>query len=230
MIYGYIRISTKKQNLERQERNIKNYSSNVLIVKEIFTGTTTKRKEWEKLKKILKQNDIIIFDSVSRMSRNANEGIKEYNDLMKQGIKLIFLKEPYINTEVIQESIKQANEINLNSNDELIKATETYIKNILMIQANKQIKIAFEQSEKEVKDLQDRTRQGIITAKLHGKQIGQKKGIKLITKKSIETKEKIKKLSKNFSGNLKDIEIIKLLKISRNTFYKYKKELENNNI
>lgn len=38
-------------------------------------------------------------------------------------------------------------------------------------------------------------------------------------------KEKIKKLSKDFDGNLKDIEILDLLKIARMSYYKYKKQL-----
>ena len=91
--------------------------------------------------------------------------------------------------------------------------------------AEQQIKIAFEQSEKEVKDLQQRTREGIETARLNGKQIGQVKGAKLITKKSIEAKAQIQKYSKDFNGTLKDIEVIKLIGISRNSYYKYKKEL-----
>ena len=51
------------------------------------------------------------------------------------------------------------------------------------------------------------------------------KGTKLTTKKSIEAKEQIKKYSKDFNGSLKDIEVMKLIGISRNSFYKYKKEL-----
>ena len=60
---------------------------------------------------------------------------------------------------------------------------------------------------------------------MNGKQIGQKKGIKLTTKKSIVAKEQIKKYSKDFDGTLKDIEVIKITGLSRNTYYKYKKEL-----
>ena len=54
----------------------------------------------------------------------------------------------------------------------------------LMALAKEQIRLAFEQSEKEVKDLQQRTKEGIETARLNGKQIGQRQGVKLITKKA----------------------------------------------
>ena len=63
----------------------------------------------------------------------------------------------------------------------------------LMSLAKEQIKLAFEQSEKEVKDLHQRTKEGIETARLNGKQIGQKQGAKLITKKSVESKKLIQK-------------------------------------
>lgn len=97
----------------------------------------------------------------------------------------------------------------------------------LLILAKEQIKIAFEQSEKEVSDLQQRTREGIITAKLNNKRIGQPKGAKLVTKKSIEVKAKIKKYNYSFGGKFNNEETIKQIGISRMTFYKYKAELLN---
>ena len=94
-----------------------------------------------------------------------------------------------------------------------------------MALAKEQIKLAFEQAEKEVQDLRQRTKEGIETARLNGKQIGQVKGTKLTTKKSIIAKEQIKKYSKDFNGTLKDTEVMKLIGIARNSYYKYKKEL-----
>ena len=95
--------------------------------------------------------------------------------------------------------------------------------------AKKQIYLAFEQSEKEVTDLHQRTKEGIQTARLNGKQIGQKQGAKLTTKKSIAAKKEILKHSKDFSGTLSDTDIMKLIGLSRNTYYKYKKELKQGN-
>ena len=62
-------------------------------------------------------------------------------------------------------------------------------------------------------------------ARLAGKQIGQKPGAKLTTKKSIIAKEIIQKHNKSFGGSLNDAETIRQAGISRKTFYKYKKEL-----
>ena len=49
----------------------------------------------------IKKEDTIVFDSVSRMSRNADEGFKDYKMLYSMGVNLIFLNEPLINTSAI---------------------------------------------------------------------------------------------------------------------------------
>ena len=81
-LYGYCRISTRKQNIERQVRNILTVFPDAIIIREIYTGTKFQgRKELEKLLKIVQTGDTIIFDSVSRMSRNADEGFQLYEML-----------------------------------------------------------------------------------------------------------------------------------------------------
>lgn len=222
-IYGYVRVSTKQQNIERQIRNIKTaYGEDVMIFQEKSTGTRLDiRTEFKKLLKVVQQGDTIVFDSVSRMSRNAGEGITLYEELMEKGIDLVFLKEPYINTETYKNSLGDKIQLLGTDEDILFKAINEYMKKI----ARKQIVIAFEQAEKEVKDLSQRTKEGMITAKSNGKQIGQAKGTKLVTKKSIEKKLQIKKYCKDFNGTLNDKDTMKLLGIARNTYYKYKKEI-----
>ena len=221
-IYGYCRISTNKQNIERQIRNIKKEYPNAIIVTEEYTGTKINgRVEFNKLLKIIKQGDTIIFDSVSRMSRNAEEGFKLYQELYNQGIELIFLKEPHINTSTYKKALNNNLTMTGTNVDYILKGVNEY----LMSLAKEQIKLAFEQAEKEVKDLHQRTKEGIETARRNGKQIGQKKGSKLITKKSTIAKGQIITYSKDFDGTLKDKDVIKIIGISRNTYYKYKKEL-----
>ncbi len=73
--------------------------------------------------------------------------------------------------------------------------------------------------------MRKRTSQGIETARLNGKQIGQKQGAILHVKKKLPMKKQIRKYSKDFDGTLKDNEVMRLIGISRNTYYKYKKEL-----
>ena len=91
--------------------------------------------------------------------------------------------------------------------------------------AKEQIRLAFVQSEKEVFDLHQRTKEGIATARLNGKQIGRPKNAHVVTKKSIKAKEIIKRVSRDFDGNLTDAEVIELVGLARNTYYKYKREL-----
>lgn len=233
MTYGYCRISTKKQNIERQERNIKASYPEALIRKEVYTGTKSDRKEWSKLLKALKPADTVVFDSVSRMSRNAEEGFETYEWLYNAGINLVFLKEPHINTDTYKQAIENQLQIAINSGDhatdELMQSIVAALNKYILALAKKQIYLAFEQSEKEVTDLHQRTKEGIQTARLNGKQIGQKPGVKLTTKKSIAAKKEILKHSKDFSGTLSDMDTMKLVGLSRNTYYKYKKELKQGN-
>ena len=221
--YGYCRISRKEQSIDRQIRNIKAEYPFAVMVKEAFTGTKMDRPEWIKLHDKVKSGDMIVFDSVSRMSRNADEGVEMYFELYERGIELIFLKEHYIDTSVYAENMRDKIELQGTDEDEIFKGLNNYFRKL----AERQIRIAFEQAEKEVQDLHQRTREGIETARLNGKQIGQKPGIKLNIKKAAPAKEAILKYSKDFNGSLDDPACIKVAGVSRNTFYKYKRELRN---
>ncbi len=231
MLYGVGRISTGKQNIERQVRNILAKYPNARIIKETYTGTKLEgRKEFENLLKILKKGDTLVFDSVSRMSRNSEEGCNLYEELFNKGINIIFLKEEYINTEVYRKALENQINIELSTGnkatDELMQTIISALNKYTLALAKEQIKKAFDQAEKEVQDLHQRTKEGIITARLEGKQIGQIKGTKLTTKKKKEAKPLIIKYSKDFDGTLSDVECIKLIGISRNSYYTYKKELK----
>ena len=219
MEYGYCRISKAKQSIERQIRNIKAAYPNALIIQEVFTRTRIDRKEWQKLVSKVKSGDTIIFDSVSRMSGNADDGFAAYEDLYSRGISLVFLKEPHINTETYKKALQNNVQLTGSNVDYILEGVNKY----LMALAQEQIRLAFEQSEKEVEDLHQRTREGIETARLNGKQIGQRKGAKLTTKKSVAAKEIIRKHSQDFNGTLNDMEVMQLTGLARNTYYKYKK-------
>ena len=221
-IYGYCRISRPTQNIDRQIRNIKELYDEVIIVEEIYTGTKiVGREKWNQLVKQVESGDTIVFDSVSRMSRDAEKGFELYQELFQRNVELIFLKEQHINTSTYKKAKEKSIPMTGTSVDKILEGVNDFLLEL----AREQIKLAFKQSEKEVKDLQKRTSEGIKTAKLNGKQIGQAKGAKLITKKSILYKKEILKYSKDFKGSLSDKDTIKLLGISRNTYYKYKKEL-----
>ena len=147
--YGYARISTKKQSIERQIRNILNYDNNAIIYQERYTGTKVSgRKEFKKLLSKVKEGDTIVFDSVSRMSRDSIEGTELYFELFNKGIELVFLKESYINTTTYKKALNNNIQLTNTAVDSILKGVNEY----LITLAKEQIKIAFEQAEKEVKD------------------------------------------------------------------------------
>ena len=230
MIYAYCRVSTQHQKLARQITNITAVYPNATIIREFYTGTKQDRPNWNKLINIIKKEDTIVFDSVSRMSRNADEGFKDYKMLYESGVNLIFLNEPLINTSVFDSTKNNLLNINIETGntavDDFFKGNVQLINNFMMALAEQQIKAAFEQSEKEVTDLHSRISQGMREAKKNGVKIGLPQGTTLTTKKAVECMAIIKKHSKDFGGTLEDPDVMKLCGCSRNSYYKYKKEIK----
>lgn len=231
-IYGYCRISTPQQNIERQVRNILAVYPTAHIIREVYTGTTYQgRKELDKLLHIAQPGDTIVFDSVSRMSRNSDEGCQLYSELYARNINLYFLKEPHINTETYRQTIQRQISTQLQTGnaatDSFVSAVIAALNKYTVDLAKEQICLAFAQAQKEVDDLHQRTKEGMLTAKLNGKQIGQQPGRKLNIKKAVTSKEAIRKYSRDFDGTLCDADCMKLIGIARNTYYKYKRELRN---
>lgn len=228
MIYGYARISTPSQSIERQERNISAAYPSAHIVKEAYTGKTMNRPEWVKLMKHVGEGDTIVFDSVSRMARNADEGIETYMDLMDKGVELVFLKEQTVNTATYKAALLDAVPM---TGDEIADLYIDATNKAMRILAKRQIRVAFEQAQKEVDDLRERTKEGIVTAKLNGKKPGRQTAVKVETKKAIAAKAQILKHYNVFGGAYDADHTMHELekhgvKISRNSFFKYVRELK----
>lgn len=220
-IYGYCRISTMKQKIQRQIDNIKHEYPDAVIITEEYSGTTLDRPAWNKLKKQLRPGDTIVFDEVSRMSRSAEEGFALYEELYNNGINLIFLKERHIDTDVYRKTLEQGVSMTGTDVDLILEGVNRY----MMVLAKRQIEIAFQTAQAEVDYLHKRTSEGVRKAQAAGKQVGRAAGVKYETKKSKDKKEIILKHSQDFGGSLKDTEVMQLTGLSRNTYYKYKKEL-----
>lgn len=220
MVYGYARVSTAKQKLQRQIDNIKQFDSSAIIFSEKYTGTKLDgREEFEKLLKKVKPGDTIVFDSVSRMSRDAASGTELYFDLMDKGVRLVFIKERYIDTDTYRQAVERRIETIGTKEDILINAINEYLKEL----AREQIRIAFDQAQKEVDDLRQRVKEGIAKS---DKTQGHKEGATLTTRKSLEMKEKMQRHLIEFGGTDTDAQFMKDNRLARNTFYKYKKELK----
>lgn len=223
-VYIYCRISRPSQDINRQIRNGKKLYPTGVVVEEAYTGKTQDRPKWLRLLKQIDkdiENGIkvrVVFDSVSRMSRNKEEGVAQYFELYEKGVELEFIKDRTINTEVYRQAISKS-----------IPTTEDAIANVyieatnrvLRLIAERQIEQAFMVSEGEIKELRARTQEGIETARLNGKQIGRPKGTVRKSKKY--------KLVEDYIRNRKDLtpsEIQRLCNVSKDTYYRVKREIE----
>ena len=211
-----------KQNINRQIDNIKREYPEAIIITEAFTGTKLDRPEFNKIAKHVKPGDMIIFDEVSRMSRNAEEGFKLYEELFNKGVELVFLKEPHINT----ATYKKALESNIGMTGTNVDLILRGVNDFLMALAKEQIELAFKTAQAEVDFLHQRTSEGVRRAALEGKQIGRRTGVQIETRKAKAAKKIIQQHSKDFGGSLSDGEVMKIAEISRNSFYKYKRALK----
>ena len=225
VIYGYCRVSTPKQKIERQIDNIKKVYPDAVIVQESFSGTTMDRPEFNKILNHIKPGDTICFDEVSRMSRSATEGYELYETLYTLGINLVFIKEPYINTDVYREACNRKIAL---TGEEITDVMIDAMNQVMLILARKQIQLAFSSAQAEIDYLHQRTSEGVRKAQLNGKTVGRAPGQKVITSKSIAAKKIILRLSKDFGGSLGDSDVIKVAGIGRNTYYRYKRQLKEN--
>lgn len=226
VIYGYCRVSTAKQKIQRQIDNIKAAYPGAVILTESYTGTKLDRPVFSKMLQKLRPGDTVVFDEVSRMSRNAAEGFELYKKLYDEGVELVFLKEPHINTDVYRSTAQAP----LTGSEDLDETVIWGINEYLMRLAKKQIAIAFDQAQAEVDLLHMRTSEGVRKAQIAGKQIGRTAGTTAGAgfreyKKAAAARELIAKHNRDFGGTLTDSETIKLIGCARNSFYKYKKQL-----
>ena len=234
MVYGYCRVNTPKQSINRQIKNIRKAFPEAVIVEEAYSGTSYNFKELNKLIRKLDKDDVIIFDSITRMSRNAAEAFEIYKELVYRNVRMVFLKERHIDTEAYREAMNGVICLSISSEDQaaanLLKGVMSSVDHFIMNKIEQDICKAFDQSAKQIRDLSERTREGMEAARSNGKQIGTIKGTVRETKKSKTVKPLIIKFSKDFDGALSDKECMKLIGLSNNTYYKYKRELKEDRI
>ena len=231
MIVGYARISTPKQTLRRQIENLKKAYPDIVVISEVYTGSTDNRPKWNKLMRQCRAGIVgkLVFDEVSRFSRNAEEAIVEYKELYELGIELEFLKEPHINSRIYRDASERKIEIATDQMDnetaQLINTVIGGLNDYLLSVAEKQIYLAFEHAQKERELLSQRTSEGLKQAKLMGSKVGRQPGQKLVTKKSKRAKRIIRKHYKLFGGELTATQCFTLAQITKSTFYRYIDEM-----
>ena len=207
-IFGYARVSSKDQNLDRQIRTLKEY---VDSEKDIFTdkksGKDTDRKNYQRLREIVREGDIIICTELDRFAR-SNQDIK--NELMhfkNEGVKIVFLDIP-------------TTKIFLNDNNSFDQVNDIFdmVNNIL-------IEVIATIAEKERKKIRERQLQGIEEAKRKGIKFGRPKKIDL--KDSVTKMKVLKLIEKVENKEITNREASNLLSISTRYFYTIKKDLKN---
>lgn len=153
------------------------------------------------------EGDFLICNSVDDLlsetftASDPDAIVKEYINIQARGIDLIF------------DRSTQCNSLFIKTLTDKDQDFETVLRKCVMNYAS-QRDIAVKYSRKHV-----------VTANSNGRKVGIKKGTKLVTKKSLEKKEKIARLSRDFDGHMDDEDVITEIGIARNTYYKYKKEL-----
>ena len=95
--FYYIRVSSKQQNLARQEGNLELLEfckrmnieeKEIVILSDKLTGKTFERPNYQLLKKVIAPGDNIIVSSIDRFGRNYLEGRKEFTELISKGCLL----------------------------------------------------------------------------------------------------------------------------------------------
>jgi len=100
MIYGYVRVSTKEQNEDRQLIAFKECGRKIdKIFMDKQSGKDFKRTEYQKMIKKIKSGDVLIIKSIDRLGRNYSEIIEEWRKITKvKGADIIVLDMPILDT------------------------------------------------------------------------------------------------------------------------------------
>ena len=241
LIYGYLRVSTKHQDISRQRVNILREYPTAIIYEETHSGGDYSGcVVLNKLLSIVKAGETIVFDSVSRFSRDNITGPQEYKRLFLDGVNLVFLNEPYINTDNYRKALDIAIPRTGTFVDPILKGVEE----ALLQLAEKQVQEAFNQANKELLDIRKRTSQALQLKIAENRnlpedqriRIGTQKGDSFTTKKKKIALERIREgieqgypdetIMNNIAGDLKkQLPDSKCKDISRNTYYNYKRDL-----
>ncbi|PHA70056.1 recombinase family protein, partial [Bacillus pseudomycoides] len=196
--FGYVRVSSKDQNEERQIQNMKNLGieeRDIFIDKE--SGKNMERENYQMLKRLVRTGDTIVFDSLTRLGRNMNDTLEEFRYYEKHKVNLQFIREPYINVNYTGES----------TNDVIQSAIQKATLTILS---------AF--AEKERIDIEQRQAEGIALARKQGRRLG---------RPPVEITEEFTDAYKEWkSGSITAVGAMKKYGIKRSSFYKLAKQYE----
>ena len=135
MIYGYCRVSTKHQNLQRQVDALIKYGVNPrFIFTDKYTGQTLNREGLNELISVLKSGDVLVIKEIDRLGRNRKETKDLIVSLIKQDIELVCLDMPYLKEFIIDKIIENEGFIEIMANallDVILEVAEQERKKII---------------------------------------------------------------------------------------------------
>lgn len=192
MIFAYVRVSSKEQNLDRQMDALKEYEKlNGIVIDRIYedklSGKDFNRPQYQALKWTLRKGDILIIKELDRLGRDMENIKKEWFEIQQMGVDIIVIDTPLLNT---------------NNKSDLEK---TLISNIVF-------ELLSYIAEKERRKIKQRQREGIDSAKKKGKHLG--RPMNKLPENWNEVYESWKK------GNIKTVDAIRQLNISKSAFYR----------
>ena len=99
-LYGYIRVSTREQNEDRQILALKELAipeKNLFMDKQ--SGKDFKRPQYRKMVRKLKKDDLLYIKSIDRLGRNYSEILEQWRILTKEkGVDIVVLDMPLLDT------------------------------------------------------------------------------------------------------------------------------------
>lgn len=210
--FSYMRISTKEerqlQKYNRQAKALAKYAkdNNIEYVAEFQEDASgknfTDRKQWQKLEKLVKNGDTIVFKDISRFTRESENGYNKYMELLNNGVNLVFLDNMTVSTNYIKNLLNVAQAQNLVAKT----ALENTVKLLLIVELDR-VEQERAMTIKRIKD-------GIAaSSKPSGRPIGK------LDKISDELKKDINEYLNN--RDIKAIDLMRKYNISRPTFKKY---------
>ena len=208
--FSYKRISTdkEKQNFNRQEKSLERYAKehNIEYLLEFTEEKSAKnfedRPEFQKLDRIMRSGDTVVFKDLSRFTREAENGYKKYMEWIGRGINIIFIDNPTVSSGYIKQMMKTAEQQDIVTKT----AMEGIIKLLLIVELDR----AEQQRRYIAKAIAD----GIRASKNRsGRKPGQ------LDKMTTELKSDIEDYLTDRS--IKQIDLIEKHHICRNTLKKY---------
>lgn len=102
LIFGYARVSSKTQNLSRQVQELKEFGCD-RIYEEMQSGKDFERPIYKKMRSTMRFDDVLVVHDLSRFGRNKKEIKNEWEALVKDGIGIVVLNMPILDTRKYKE-------------------------------------------------------------------------------------------------------------------------------